>query len=182
MSDTNNDDIQNQDPVAEEPAAEEPTAEEPAAEEPAPEEPTAEEPAAEEPKTESLFDFGSDSDSESESEDEEIQPCKGSWKKSAKDIEYIRNGWIEAKLKKKDGKYVHDVWAYNPKFEYENINGNLQINLGGSWKKSARNVIQIDSNTIACDLRKKNGKWQSNQLKFQYGKRYANRDGRFVVE
>ena len=171
MSD-NNDDVQSQDPVAEEPAAEEPAAEEP----------VTEEPAAEEPQTDSFFDFEDDSDTESDSDDEEIQPCKGNWTKSAKDIEYIRNGWLEAKLKKKDGKYIHDIWAYNPKYDYENMNGNLQIKLGGSWKNSARNIMQIDQNTIACDLRKKNGHWEANQLNFQYGKRYTNRDGKFVIE
>ena len=202
MSDNN--DSQNQEPVTEEPSAEEPAAEEPAAEEPAAEEPSAEEPAAEEPAAEEpaaekpaaeepaaeepedvfgfLDDSDSDSDSDSESDEEEIIKCKGSWKDSASDIEYIRNGWLEAKLRKIDGSHVHDIWAYNPKYSYENIDGNLQIGLPGSWKQSARNVVQLDDNTISCELRDMGGNWRHNELKFQDGKSYANNNGRFVHE
>ncbi len=175
-----------EEPAAEEPAAEEPAAEEPAAEEPTAEEPAAEEPAAEEPAAEDVFNFLDDSDSDSDfdtdSDDEDIEECNGSWKDSAVDIEYIRNGWLEAKLRKIDGSHTHDIWAYNPRYNYDNNDGNLQIDLPGSWKHSARNVVQIDNNTISCELRDMDGNWQQRELTFEDGRGYGNNNGNFVHE
>ncbi len=51
----------------------------------------------------------------------------------------------------------------------------------GSWKNTAINIKLIDNNTISCDLRKINGEYKNNILKFKKNILYENSNGEFKI-
>ena len=56
-----------------------------------------------------------------------IQYCRGTWQKSARNIRYSGNT-VECELRSPSGKWIPNQLRFFPRYEYENINGRFGWN------------------------------------------------------
>jgi mannosyltransferase OCH1-like enzyme len=84
---------------------------------------------------------------------------------------YIKNH--RKLLYNKNNKRYHILWDKNNVF-YDSIKG--------TWNKTSRNIKYLDKNKLTCELKNKKGKWIKNKLIFNFGEKYENINGKFILQ